>query len=135
MRKRNKEVDCKVQTLALELITPFNECTGRLSRVSTRHKHKRRGMQKMVRETSRECHNHKPQPFPDTGRGNRQIKTSTNRTNVRKAPGLALSSPSEVIALLKGLKNTRTKLYKVRHKTNQRKILVPIYLLAEVFSD
>ena len=29
---------------------------------------------------------------------------STNRTNVRKALRLALSSPSEVIAMLKGLK-------------------------------
>ena len=60
--------DCKVQTLALEIITPLNECTGRLSRVSTRHKHNRRGMQKKVREKSRECHNHKPQPFPDPKR-------------------------------------------------------------------
>ena len=46
------------------------------------------------------------------GRGNRQIQTSTNQTNVRKALGLALSSPSEVIAVLKGLKNTRTKWHK-----------------------
>ena len=45
-RKRNTKGDCKVQTLALEIITPLNECTGRLSRVSTRHKHNRRGMQK-----------------------------------------------------------------------------------------
>ena len=30
-------------------------------------------------------------------------------TNVRKALRLALSSPREVIAILKGLKNTRTK--------------------------
>ena len=60
---------------------------------------------KKVREKSRECHNHKPQPFLDPrGRGNRQIQTSTNRTNVRKALRLALSSPSEVIAILKGLK-------------------------------
>ena len=36
-------------------------------------------------------------------------KTSANRTNVRKALRLALSSPIEVIAMLKGLKNTRTK--------------------------
>ena len=43
------------------------------------------------------------------GRGNRQIQTSTNRTNVRKALRLALSSLSEVIAILKGLKNARTK--------------------------
>ena len=61
---------------------------------------------KVVREKSRECHNHKPQPFPDTRRGNRQ---SSNRTNVRKALKLALSSPSEVIAMLKGMKNIRTK--------------------------
>ena len=44
MRKRNTKGDCKVQTLAFEIITPLNECTGRLSRVSTRHKHNRRGM-------------------------------------------------------------------------------------------
>ena len=47
------------------------------------------------------------------------MQTSTNRTNVRKALRLALSSPSEVIAMLKGLKNTRTKWHKVRHKTNR----------------
>ena len=66
---------------------------------------------KKVREKPRECHNHKPQPPPPTprGRGNRQTQTSTNRTNVRKALRLALSSPSEVIAILKGLKNTRKK--------------------------
>ena len=28
MRKRNTKGDCKVQTLALEIITPLNECTG-----------------------------------------------------------------------------------------------------------
>ena len=38
--------------------------------------------------------------------------------NVRKALRLALSTLSEVIAMLKGLKNTRTKWHKVRHKTN-----------------
>ena len=41
------------------------------------------------------------------GRENRQIQTSTNRTNVRKALRLALSSPSMVIAILKGLKKTQ----------------------------
>ena len=53
MRKRNTKDDCKVQTLALEIIKPLNECAGRLSRVSTRHKHNRRGMQKKVREKSK----------------------------------------------------------------------------------
>ena len=43
------------------------------------------------------------------GRGNRHNQTSANRTNVRKALRLALSSLSEVIAMLKGLKNSRTK--------------------------
>ena len=43
------------------------------------------------------------------GRRNRQNQTSANRTNIRKALRLALISPSEVIAMLKGLKNTRTK--------------------------
>ena len=42
--------DCKVQTLALEIITPLNECTGRLSRVSTRHKHNRRVCKKGKRK-------------------------------------------------------------------------------------
>ena len=54
----------------------------------------------------------RPQEEEETDKskqGNRQIQTSTNRTNLRKALRLALSSPSEVIAILKGLKNTRTK--------------------------
>ena len=34
-----------MQTLALEMTTPLNEYTGRLSRVSTRHKHNRRNTQ------------------------------------------------------------------------------------------
>ena len=36
-------------------------------------------------------------------------KSKQAQINVRKALRLALSSPSEVIAMLKGLKNTRTK--------------------------
>ena len=43
---------------------------------------------KKVREKSRECHNHKPQPFPDP----KKKRKPTNRTNVRKALRLALSS-------------------------------------------
>ena len=72
---------------------------------------------KKVREKFRECHNHKPQPFPDPKR--KRKPTSTNRTNVRKALRLTLSSPSKVIAILKGLKNTRTKWHTERHTTNR----------------
>ena len=43
--------------------------------------------------------NHSPSQSP-RGRGKRQNKTSANRTNVQKAPRLALSSPSEVIAII-----------------------------------
>ena len=71
---------------------------------------RRHSFRKKVREKSRECHNHKPQPFPDTKR--KRIQTKPNKrksTNVRKALRLALSSPSEVITVLKGLKDTRTK--------------------------
>ena len=91
-----RKVIVKCKLWHFEIITPLNECTGRLSRVSTRHKHNRCGMQKKVREKSRECHNHKPQPFPDP-------KRKRKRTNTRKALRLALSSPSEVIAILKRL--------------------------------
>ena len=52
--------------------------------------------------------NRSPSQTP-RGKENRQIQTSTNLTNVRKALRLALSSQSEVIAILKGPKNTRTK--------------------------
>ena len=64
---------------------------------------------KTVRVKSKE--NHSPSQTPRR-RGSRQNQTSANRTNVRKALRLALSSPSEVIAILKGLRkknNTRTK--------------------------
>ena len=89
MRKRNTKGDYKVQTLAFE-ITPLNECTWRLSRVSTRHKHNRRGMQKKVREKSRECHNHKPQPFPDSKRKptNPNKHKSNKRTKSTKISSL-----------------------------------------------
>ena len=44
-------------------------------------------LKKKVREKSRDCHNHKPQRFPD----NRQNQTSAYRTNVRKAQRLISS--------------------------------------------
>ena len=73
--------------------------------------------EKKVRENpgSATITNRSPSQTP-RGRGNRQIQTSTN---ILKALRLALSSPSEVIAILKGLKNTRTKCHMVRHTTNR----------------
>ena len=36
---------------------------------------------KNVREKSRECHNHKPQPFPDTKRKRKQTKPNKSKSN------------------------------------------------------
>ena len=38
---------------------------------------------KMVREKSRECHNHKPQPFPDTKRKRNPTKPNKRKSNKR----------------------------------------------------
>ena len=57
--------------------------------------------EKKVREKSGECHS--PSQTPREG-GNRQNQTSANRTNIRKELRLALSSPSEVIAMQKDWK-------------------------------
>ena len=60
---------------------------------------------KKVREKSRECHNHTAAPpRHQEEEETDKTKTSANRTNVRNALRLALSSLSEVITMLKGLK-------------------------------
>ena len=40
-------------------------------------------MKKKVREKSRECRNHKPQPFPDTKRKKKPIKPNKHKSNKR----------------------------------------------------
>ena len=67
--------------------------------------------EKKVRDKPRECHNHKSQPFPDTKRKRKQTKPNKRKLNKRtKSTQISsLSSPIEVIAIVKGLKNTRTK--------------------------
>ena len=73
------------------------------SEVSTRHS-------KKVREKSRECHKHKPQPFPDPKRKRKLTNLNKHKPNKRtKITKISSLFPSEVIAILKGLKNTRTK--------------------------
>ena len=41
------------------------------------------GNKKKVREKSRECHNYKPQPFPDTKRKTKQTKPNKRKSNKR----------------------------------------------------
>ena len=92
-------------------VTDFNTRNKLLTAKLLNQGYRYHNIRKKRKEKSPGCAtitNRSPSQTP-RGRGNRQIQTSTNRTNVRKALRLALSSPSEVIAILKGLKNTRTK--------------------------
>ena len=85
-------------------------------------------LEKKVREKSRECHNHKPQPFPDPQEEEETDKSKQAQTEqtYEKALRLALSSPSEVIAILKGLKKHNNKMthgktyYKSPRRTNHK---------------
>ena len=54
---------------------------------------------------SRECHNQKPQPTPDTKRKRKWTKVNACKINkhVRDAHRPAPSPPGEVITMLKGL--------------------------------
>ena len=62
---------------------------------------------KKVRENSRECHNHKPQPFPDIKRKRKQTKPNKRKLNKRtNSTNISSLFPREVITMLKRLKNT-----------------------------
>ena len=65
------------------------------------------------------------------GRGNRQNQTSANRTNVLKALRIALSSQSEVIAMLKGLILTVL----TSHKTDSSKPFSNQYFLGKDYES
>ena len=89
------------------------------------------GTQKSI-EKSRECHNHKPQPTHDTKRKKKRQKHVQNKqTNAREAHRTALSSPSEVITMLKRMKKHEDKEHgktlkqeaprSINHKATQNK--------------
>ena len=48
-----------------------------------KHPQLQRIAKKKVRETSRECHNHKPQPFPDTKRKRKPTNPNKYKSNKR----------------------------------------------------
>ena len=65
---------------------------------------------KKDKRKSRECHNHKPQPFPDPKRKRKRTNPNKHKPNKRtKSTKISSLFPSEVIAILNGPKNTRTK--------------------------
>ena len=87
-----------------ELFKKYKGCNNRVISILLT------GDENKVREKPRECHNHKPQPFPDPKRKRKPTNLNKHKPNKRtKSTKITLSSPSEVIAILKGLKNTRTK--------------------------
>ena len=69
------------------------------------------GILKKLIEKARECHNHKPQPTPDTKR-RKMTKTNTYKANkqMHKKHTDQLPLPqSEVITMLKGMKKHENK--------------------------
>ena len=64
-----------------------------------------------VREKSRECHNHKPQLFPDTKRKRQQTKLNKRKSNKRmKSTKISSLFPKRGNAMLKGLKTHKNKI-------------------------
>ena len=53
-----------------------------------------------VREKSRECHNHKPQPFSDTKRKRKQTKPNKRKSNKR-------TKSIKISSLFRGNRNTK----------------------------
>ena len=51
--------------------------------------------QKRVREKSRECHNHKPQPFPDTKRKRKPTKPNKHKSNKCTKSTKIISKPTK----------------------------------------
>ena len=75
---------------------------------------------KKVREKSRVCHNHKPQPFPDTKRKRKPTNPNHHKSNKRtKSTKISSLFPKRGNRNAKRTENTRTKWHKVRHKTNR----------------
>ena len=73
--------------------------------------------------------------FPDTKRKRKQTKANERKSNKRtKALRIAFCSPSDIIAMLKGLKNTRTKYHKARIKINRLRIIYQVYQVPLRFS-
>ena len=81
----------------------------KLYAINDLHSYRRFPVLKKVREKSRECLNHKPQPIPDTKRKRKQTKPNKRKLNKRTKNNISSLFPSKVIAMLKGPKNTRTK--------------------------
>ena len=63
----------------------------------------------MLIEKSRVCQNHKPQPTTKKQKKGQTLTRASKQTNAREAQRPAPSSTSEVITMLKGMKNREDK--------------------------
>ena len=67
-------------------------------------------IEKKVRENSRECHNHKPQPLPDTKRKRKPANPNKHKSNKRtKSTKFSSDFPKRGNRSAKRTENTRTK--------------------------
>ena len=69
-------------------------------------------LKKKVREKSRECHNHKPQPFPDTKRRRKPTNRNKHKRGKRKVQGVP-QSQTAVLPRPQDKPNKRTKKTKI----------------------
>ena len=75
---------------------------------------------KKIREKSRECHNHKPQPFPDPKRKGKPTNPNKHKPNKRtKSTMISSLFPKRGNRNTKRTENTRTKWHTERHTTNR----------------
>ena len=75
---------------------------------------------KKVQQRSRECHNHKPQPFPDTKRERKPTNPNKHKSNKRtKSTKISSLFPKRGNRNAKRTEKHKNKMTQVRHKTNR----------------
>ena len=75
---------------------------------------------KKVREKSRECHNHKPQPIPDRKRKRKQTKPNKRTSNkCRKSTKSSSLFSKRGNSNAKRTEKYKNKITQARHKTNR----------------
>ena len=82
--------------------------------------HKFCSLQKKIREKSRECHNHKPQPFPDPKRKREPTNPNKHKSNKRtKSTKISSLFPKRGNRNSKRTEKHKKKIHMERHTTNR----------------
>ena len=99
--ERQNELLHGINTLLSAKLTLWRKISVKISRPF---------LKKQVREKSRECHNHKPQPFPDPKRKRKPANPNKHKSNKRtKITKISSLFPKRGNRNTKRTKNTRTK--------------------------